>query len=103
MELSNGQGDGQSLVMDREAWYTAVHGVAKSRPLLLQPSILPSVRVQLSHPYMTTGKTMALTRQNFVGKVTALLFNMLPKLTLVVIHFVFKPLALCLWYSLLHS
>ena len=35
------------------------------------------VIVQLSHPYMTTGKTIALTRQNFVGKVIALLFNML--------------------------
>ena len=35
--------------------------------------------VQLSHPYMTTGKTIALTRQNFVGKVMSLLFNMLSK------------------------
>ena len=35
--------------------------------------------VQLSHPYMTTGKTMALTRQTFVGKVMSLLFNMLSK------------------------
>ena len=33
--------------------------------------------VQFSHPYMTTGKTMALTRQTFVGKVMSLLFNML--------------------------
>ena len=33
--------------------------------------------VQLSHPYMTTGKTMALTRWTFVGKVMSLLFNML--------------------------
>ena len=33
--------------------------------------------VQLSHPYMTTGKTIALTRQSFVGKVMSLLFNML--------------------------
>ena len=33
--------------------------------------------VQLSHPYMTTGKTIALTRWNFVGKVMSLLFNML--------------------------
>ena len=33
--------------------------------------------VQLSHPYMTTGKTIALTRQTFVGKVIVLLFNML--------------------------
>ena len=33
--------------------------------------------VQLSHPYMTTGKTIALTRWTFVGKVMSLLFNML--------------------------
>ena len=33
--------------------------------------------VQLSHPYMTTGKTIALTRRNFVGKVMSLLFHML--------------------------
>ena len=36
--------------------------------------------IQLSHPYMTTGKTMALTRQTFVGKIMSLLFNMLPRL-----------------------
>ena len=36
--------------------------------------------VQLSHPYMTTGKTIALTRQTFVGKVISLFFNMLSKL-----------------------
>ena len=36
--------------------------------------------VQLSHPYMTTGKTIALTRQTFVSKVTSLLFNMLFRL-----------------------
>ena len=36
--------------------------------------------VQLSHPYVTTGKTKALTRQTFVGKVTSLLFNMLSRL-----------------------
>jgi len=36
--------------------------------------------VQLSHPYMTTGKTIALTRRNFVGKVMSLLLNMLPRL-----------------------
>ena len=35
---------------------------------------------QLSHPYMTTGKTIALTRWNFVGKVMSLLFNMLSRL-----------------------
>ena len=36
--------------------------------------------IQLSHPYMTTGKTIALTRQTFVGKVMSLLFNMLSRL-----------------------
>ena len=36
--------------------------------------------VQLSHPYMTTGKTTALTRQTFVGKVISLLFNMVSRL-----------------------
>ena len=36
--------------------------------------------VQLSHPYMTTGKTIALTRRTFVGKVISLLFNMLSRL-----------------------
>ena len=38
--------------------------------------------VQLSHPYMTTGKTIALTRQTFVDKVMSLLFNMLSKLVI---------------------
>ena len=38
--------------------------------------------VQLSHPYMTTGKTVALTRQTFVGKVISLLFNMLSRLVI---------------------
>ena len=38
--------------------------------------------VHLSHPYMTTGKTIALTRWNFVGKVMSLLFNMLSRLVI---------------------
>ena len=37
---------------------------------------------QLSHPYMTTGKTISLTRQTFVGKVMSLLFNMLSRLVI---------------------
>ena len=40
------------------------------------------LRVQLSHPYMTTGKTTALTRWTFVGKVMSLLFNMLSRLVI---------------------
>ena len=43
--------------------------------------------VQLSHPYMTTGKTIAFTKQTFVGKVMSLLFNMLSRL---VITFLFQ-------------
>ena len=50
--------------------------------------------VQLSHPYMTTGKTIALTRWTFVGKVMSLLFNMLSRL---VITFL---LTLILWICL---
>ena len=38
--------------------------------------------LQLSHPYMTTGKAIALTRWTFVGKVMSLLFNMLPRLVI---------------------
>ena len=38
--------------------------------------------VQLSHPYVTTGKTIALTRQTFVGKVMSLVFNMLSRLVI---------------------
>ena len=48
-------------------------------------SILPHLAfftVQLSHPYMTTGKTIALTRRTFVGKVMSLLLNMLSRLVI---------------------
>ena len=41
--------------------------------------------VQLSHPYMTTGKTVALTRQTFFGKIMFLLFNMLSRLIIVIL------------------
>ena len=45
--------------------------------------------VQLSHPYMTTGKTIALTRQTFVGKVMSLLLNMLSRLVITFLPSVF--------------
>ena len=45
-------------------------------------SRLAFLMVQLSHLYMTTGKTIALTRQTFVGKVRSLLLNMLPRLVI---------------------
>ena len=51
----------------------------KSKVSILQHSFFV---VQLSHPYMTTGKTIALTRWTFVGKVMSLLFNMLSKLVI---------------------
>ena len=63
----------------------AVQGTLKSllqhyssKALILRCSVL--FTVQLSHPYMTTGKTIALTRRTFVGKVMSLLFNMLSRL-----------------------
>ena len=63
----------------------AVQGTLKSllqhhtsKALILQHSAF--FVVQLSHPYMTTGKTIALTRRIFVGKVMSLLFNMLSRL-----------------------
>ena len=49
--------------------------------------------VQLSHPFMTTGKTRALTRQSFVGKVMSLLFNMLSRLVIT-----FLPRSNCLLF-----
>ena len=52
--------------------------------------------VQLSHPYMTTGKTIALNRRTFVGKVISLLFNMLSRLVIA-----FLPRSKCLLISLL--
>ena len=45
-------------------------------------SIQPSLWVQLSHPYMTAGKNIALTGQTFVGKLMSLLFNMLSRLVI---------------------
>ena len=54
--------------------------------------------IQLSHPYMTTGKTIALTRRTFVGKVMSLLLNMLSRLVIT-----FIPRRKCLLISWLQS
>ena len=54
--------------------------------------------VQLSHPHMTTGKSIALTRWTFVGKVMSLLFNMLTRLVIT-----FLPRSKCLLISWLQS
>ena len=54
--------------------------------------------VQLSHPYMTTGKTIALTIWTFAGKVMSLLFNMLSKLLIA-----FLPRSKCLLISWLQT
>ena len=81
----------------------AVQGTLKC--LLQQHSSKASVlqclaffTVQLSHPYMTTGKTIALTRQTFGGKVMSLLFNMLSRLVTA-----FLPRSKCLLISWLQS
>ena len=81
----------------------AVRGTLKSllqhqnsKASVLQGSVF--FIVQLSHPYMTTGKTIALTRQTFVGKVTSQLFNMLSRLVIA-----FLPRSKCLLISWLQS
>ena len=93
------------LISFRMDWLDllAVHGTLKS---LLQhhgskASILrcsASFTVQLSHRYMTIGKTIALTRRTFVGKVMSLLFNMLSRLVKT-----FLPRSKCLLISWLQS
>ena len=86
------------LISFRMDWLDllAVQGTLKS--LLQQHSSKASipqhsafVTVQLSHPYMTTGKTIALTRRTFVGKVMSLLLNMLSRLVIT-----FLPRSKCL-------
>ena len=77
------------LISFRMGWFDllAVQGNLKSllqhhrsKASILQRSAF--FIVQLSHPYMTTGKTIALTRRTFVGKVMSLLFNMLSRLVI---------------------
>ena len=74
------------LISFRMDWLDllAVQGTLKSLPQYhsLKASVLQCSDffiVHLSHPYMTTGKTIALTRWTFVGKVMSLLFNMLSR------------------------
>ena len=82
------------LISFRMDWLDllAVQGTLKSllqhhssKALILQCSAF--FTVQLSHPYMTTGKTIALTRRTFVGKVMSLLFNMLSRLVITFLPF----------------
>ena len=77
------------LISFRIDWFDllAVQGALKSllqhhssKAAILRHSVF--FIVQLSHPYMTTGKTIALTRRTFVGKVMSLLFNMLSRLVI---------------------
>ena len=81
--------DHPGLISFRMDWLDllAVQGTLKSllqhhssKASILQCSTL--FIVQLSHPYMTTGKTVALTRQTFVDKIMSLLFNMLSRLVI---------------------
>ena len=91
------------LISFRVDWL-GLHAVQGTLKSLLQhhsskASILqPSVIVQLSHPYLITGKTIALTRWTFVGKVMSLLFSMLSRLVIV-----FLPRSKCLLISWLQS
>ena len=69
---------GQISCQSKGLWSLLQHHSSKAS--ILQHSAF--FIVQLSHPYMTTGKTIALTRWTFVGKVMSLLFNMLSRLVL---------------------
>ena len=80
----------------------AVQGILKS--LLQHHSSKASVlrrsaffMVRFSHPYVTTGKTIALTRQTFVGKVMSLLFNMLSRLVIAFLPRSKRLLILCVF------
>ena len=82
-----------ALISFRMDWLDllAVQGMLKSLPQhhsskvsILQGSAF--FIVQLSHPYMTTGKTIALTKWNFVGKVMSLFFNILSRFVIGVGH-----------------
>ena len=64
-----------------------------SKASILQHSAFPTV--QLSHPYMTTGKTIALTRWTFVDKVMSMLFNMLSRLVIAFLPSGKRLLILC--------
>ena len=75
------------LIFFRIYWFDLLADQGTLKSLLQHHSSKASIlrrsaffTVQLSHPYMTTGKTIALTRWTFVGQVTSLLFNMLSKL-----------------------
>ena len=77
------------LISFRSDWFELLAGQGTLKSLLqhhcLKASILRCSAffiVQLSHPYKTTGKTIALTRWTFVNKVTSLLFNMLSRLVI---------------------
>ena len=91
-----------SLRMDRldclavQGTLKSLHQHHSSKASILQCSTF--FTVQLSHPYMTTGKTIAWTRQTFVGKVMSLLFNMLSRLVIT-----FLPRSKCLLISWLQS
>ena len=93
------------LISFRTDWFDFLAVQATLKSLLQHHSSKASIlwhsaffMVQLSHPYMTTGKTIALTRWNFVGKVISLLFNMLFRLDIA-----FLPRSKCLFISWLQS
>ena len=77
------------LISFRTDWFDLLAVQGTLRSLLQHHSSKPSIpwrsaffTLQLSHPYTTTGKTIALTRRTFVGKVMSLLFNMLSRLVI---------------------
>ena len=99
----NPSNDYSGLIAFRIDWFNllAVQRTLKSQHHSSKASILQCSAffiVQLSYPYTTTGKTIALTRQTFVGKVMSLLLNMLTTLVIA-----FLPRSKRLLISWLHS
>ena len=95
----------QGLISFRIDWYDLLAAKGSLKSLLQHHSSKASIlwhstffMVQLSHPYMTTGKTIVLTRWTFVGKGMSLFFNKLFKSVIA-----FLPRSKCLLISWLHS
>ena len=97
------------LISFKMDWFDLLAVQETLKSLLLHHSSKASIlqqsaffTVQLSHPYMTSGKTIALTRWTFVGKVTSLLLNMLSRLVIAFLprskHLLILRLLMSVWF-----
>ena len=89
LQLQHQSNEYSELIFFKTDWFDLLAAQGTLKSLLQHHSSKASILqrsaffiTQLSHPYMTTGKTIALTRQTFADKVMSLLFNMLSRLVL---------------------